>query len=284
MIRNSHAKINLSLEILKKRDDDYHNITSIFQLLELHDEIEIIFDDCEKEIEIISDAPIPLDENNSCFKAVQIYKDNYFLPDNVKIIITKKIPVCAGLGGGSSNAATVLSMLIENYQTRISENKLLNLGLQIGADVPFFLKHTNTAHVGGIGDEIFPIKSLSDIPILLVVPNFGTSTKDAYDKADSCNLDNIGDKTTLLKQAIQMGFFREATRYMYNDFEKCLFPGNSKLPEIKSEIDSTSPIKSLLTGTGSVLYALYENDIQLENAYIKLSSKYNTIKSCFKKT
>ena len=144
----SPAKINLYLKILKKRLDGFHEIDSAFQLIDLYDEIEIINID-SNEIKIICDPSIIKKEDNIVFKAVKALKEDYRIDKGVQISLKKNIPIGAGLGGGSSNAATVLLGLSKMWNLNISHQEMLKRGKNLGADVPFFINGEN-AFVSGL--------------------------------------------------------------------------------------------------------------------------------------
>ena len=179
---NSYAKVNLYLKIGKKLSSGYHNIQSVMQKIELSDSItieplsedRIIVECTNKELE---------NENNLAYKAALLLKKKFKVTNGVKIFIEKNIPIEAGLGGGSSDAATALLNLNKLWGLKLKERQLIELAAQIGADVPFFIGE-QAALVEGIGDMIKNIKKSFSINIVLINPGFRISTKWAYSAFD----------------------------------------------------------------------------------------------------
>ena len=157
LVLNSPAKINIYLKILKRRSDGYHELESAFQLINLYDELEVSSTK-SKEIKIECNPDIIKLEENIIFKAVQLIKNKYKVKQGIYIKLKKEIPIGAGLGGGSSNAASILLALNNLWKLEISQKDLLKLGKDLGADVPFFLNGKN-AYVSGIGDKLKEKKS-----------------------------------------------------------------------------------------------------------------------------
>ena len=187
----SRAKINLSIDVLGKREDGYHLVEMIMQTIDLYDIIKI------KEIEIdeininSNSSDIPLNENNIVYKAAKVLKDQFNIKNGVEIFIEKNIPVAAGMAGGSSNAAAVLVGLNKLWKLNLSEVRLQEIGLKLGADVPFCISG-NAALAQGIGEELTYIKGLSkDTVILVCKPNLFVSTKEVYEGLDLQNIKNI---------------------------------------------------------------------------------------------
>ena len=179
MIVNSYAKVNIGLHILNKREDNFHNIITIFQEIDFCDQISV-----EKSDDFIFQSSVEwLDNrNNTCVKAFEIIKENFPHISNVKIALKKNIPTNAGLGGGSSNGTIVLKTLNELFCLEISKEKLIEFSSKISSDSPFFVQ--GGLQVGqGRGEELLPIKNaLNEQHILLVLPDIKINTKDAYKK------------------------------------------------------------------------------------------------------
>lgn len=191
---NSFAKINLTLEIIKKRADGYHELKSIMQLISLHDEMDFSFNDSDN-IKIISDFPnLPLDEKNICHKACTKFFAKTGLKTGIEIKILKNIPMQAGLGGGSTNAALTLKVLNEHFNYPLEHNELTELGKSIGADIPFFLSGDKTALMEGIGEIITTLKRPESLPLILFFPKQGVSTKEAYLNLNLDELNCSGQK------------------------------------------------------------------------------------------
>ena len=178
MLLNSHAKINLYLKIGKKLKSGYHNIQSVMQLIQLHDNIS--FERLNEDlITVQSNNPDLESKGNLAYKAASLLKDRFKVKEGVKIILEKNIPMSAGLGGGSSNAANTLVMLNKLWDLKLTQKKLISFGAQIGSDVPFFIVG-KTALVEGIGDRIKPLRKSISMNIVLVNPGIKVSTSWAY--------------------------------------------------------------------------------------------------------
>ncbi len=266
---SSYAKINLNLKILNKRQDGYHNIKSIIQTISLKDTIKL-----KKNKKIICKTNvknIPTNEKNLAFKAAKIFFNHTKLKSGIKIKIKKKIPTQSGLAGGSSNAAATLIGLNELYKTNLTNSELINLAKKIGADVPFLISG-GTALVQGTGELIKNIKPIKNCYILVVKPNFNVSTKKAYLKYDimSAELEkkSNSDFVENLYFAIEKEKnFKEIKKFLINDFEEIL--KNENIVKIKKEILKKGAVCCNLTGSGSAIFAIFE-----EKYKAKLAKKF----------
>ena len=227
MITKSYAKINLSLQITGKREDGYHLLDMINLPLALHDILEFVPLPFSKETYIICDDPgLSKLKHNLCQKAFGLLKEKYGFTQNFVIKIHKEIPFAAGLGGGSSNAATVLLGIDKILHLGASLEELSDIGLKIGADVPFFLRN-QPMEVSGIGEIMNPIPVKKNFEILIVKPQQGLSTKDVYDVCDSFPRTAID--TALVKEGLAEHDESKIARGIGNDL---MAPAESLLPEI----------------------------------------------------
>ncbi len=189
---NSRAKLNLYLEVLNKRKDNYHNIKTLFERIDLSDTI-ILKSRSDKSIKIMCNDPsVPKDDSNLCYAGAKILQARFRQGCGLDIRIIKRIPVGAGLGGGSSNAASVLVGLNKLWGLKLKKQELAGFGRKLGADVPFFVYDSEFAIGHGIGDKIKPLKSQSVKPLwhILVVPRIILRTESVYKKWDE--LENFG--------------------------------------------------------------------------------------------
>ena len=230
----SRAKINLSIDVLGKREDGYHLVEMIMQTIDLFDKIKI-FSLKEDTIIIESNSlDIPLDSTNIVYKAADLIKKQYNIKEGVKIIIEKNIPIAAGMAGGSSNAAAVLVGLNQLWQLKLSENKLKELGLKLGADVPFCIGG-QTALAENIGEKLTKIDGLSEnIFILVCKPELFVSTKEIYEEIDSKIIEKRpNNKLLIIKDSYANCFLPFLTshygeinvvdlRYYYDDLDKLI--------------------------------------------------------------
>lgn len=249
------CKINLGLEVIEKRSDGYHNINTIFQKINLYDEIEItdskeLIVDCEPSLNIPQ-------EENICYKAYNKLQKYFNISDFAKIRIKKLIPSGAGLGGGSSDAATVLS-LVQKYYNLDDDKIIFQIAKELGADVPYFLKH-GTAQAKGIGDELEYFNLEVPYHILLINPGININTQWAYNemkiqKSKPCSdlksivLENINNPAVLKRELV-------------NDFEDVVFKYYPIIGEIKINLYNQGAQFALMSGSGSTMFAFFDNKL-----------------------
>ena len=268
MISKSFAKINLSLKVTGVRDDGYHLLEMVNLPITLHDII--ILERLPKNVGtyVVCDDPgLSSLKHNLCSKALNLMKEKYGFTDNFLIKIHKEIPFAAGLGGGSSNAATVLLGLNKILHLGASLDELSEIGLKIGADVPFFLRN-KPMEVTGIGENMKEIKVKRNWHILLVKPQQGVSTADVYKICDSFPKTSVN--TSLVEEGLAEYDEIKIARGIGNDL---MAPAESLLPEI-GEVYSllrkmNFPIVSM-SGSGSCCFALSKEESQCKDAFRKL--------------
>jgi len=266
-----NAKLNLSLDITGIRDDRYHYLDMVMQSVDLCDIMTINPIDSD-EIEITSNSEIlPVDTSNLVCKAAKALAElSGIKRAGLKIHIEKNIPMLAGLGGGSADAAGALLALRKLWQIPISDENLLALGASLGADIPFMLKG-GTARVKGIGELINPIAPLGDCYFVIVMPDKGISTKEAFSSIDE-RTGFIHPSTNRLIESIERGDIHTASKLFCNVFETSgLFPLST---QVKKEMLSYGALGASLTGSGSAVFSLFLNETDAINCLLKLSSKY----------
>ena len=248
------AKINLFLNVLGIKGT-MHELCLINQTISLYDEIELIVTK-NNSIEIVSKDNIPLDETNSIYKAAKLFKETYNIKDGLLFKVKKKIPISAGLGGESTDAAGTLLLLNEYYKLNKSKEELSNLGIKIGSDIPFFI-HSGYKEVRSIGD-IISNPSISN-PFkwyIIIKPDYGLSTKEMYNKIDSHPFKKI-----------------DINKMPYNDFMKVV---PESINKIKDYLNENNINNHTLSGSGSAYYiALDKRNIHL---YKKIKEYYNNYK------
>jgi len=244
----SPAKINLTLQVLRKREDNYHEIYTIFQKVDLFDEVEI-----KKaqnfSLEFFCEVPIPL-EKNLVYKAFKLFKETFNIRENVIIKVKKTIPVSAGLGGGSSNAASVLRGLAYLYGINI-EN-LYPLAKILGADVSFLLSPYPSAIGKGIGDELSPFPNFSAWYII-ISPNFQISTKWAYE-----NLGLTESKNPVFYTSDIPPWYQN--QGLINDFETLVFKKYKMLENYKEILKKFGALTVSLSGTGPSIFGVFDGE------------------------
>lgn len=248
----AYAKINLGLLVLEKRPDGYHDIETVFHRINLYDEIgfspssNIIIESSSKEP--------PSDERNICFKSAELLRRHLGINAGVKISIQKKIPVGAGLGGGSSDAATVLRHLPSFWGKTVSEDGLLILALQLGSDVPYFL-HSGSALARGRGEALATFHLDVPYTILLCNPGIHISTAWAYQHVQPQL--RQADLKELVRRGMQNSSQLAA---LTNDFESAVFTEYPAVKEVKERMLRNGAVFSLMSGSGSTVYGLFDDE------------------------
>ena len=255
MIVKAPAKINLFLEILNKRPDGYHNIESVmhtvslFDIIEfspvMEDKIELICDN----VELSSDV-----KKNIVYKAAEKIKQQYNIKQGIKIKLTKNIPMGAGLGGGSSDAAATILALNKIWNINDDIKNLELLGAKLGADVPFFMTG-GVAKISGIGDIVEKINAKLNLDFILVKPNFGVSTPYAYSrvKFPLTNFHKISKIINNLEKG--MFDFESAKDLFFNRFEDFIFDEYQEIKQIKEVLEDLG-CASLMSGSGATVFGL----------------------------
>lgn len=262
----SPAKINLSLEVLKKREDGYHQIRSLMQAVDLFDELTLR--KREKGVAISCDHPsCPADESNLAFKAASLLLEKEKRNEGVSIHIKKRIPISAGLGGGSSNAAATLKGVRQLLELKVPDGRLHELAARVGSDVLFFL-YSGQALVEGRGEEIRPIRIYGGYWLVLVCPGIEVPTRWAYQNVKisltkgsrDVNLGNLRDAS---------GFFA-ALPHFENDLEEVVSKRYPITRRIKDSLENFGAVKSSMSGSGPTVYGVFEQKPQAEEVARKL--------------
>ena len=247
-----NAKINIGLNITEKRTDGYHNLETIFYPIDLCDSLEFVQND-ETQFNCTGLKIEGEPENNLILKAYKLLKEEFDLP-NIDIHLHKAIPMGAGLGGGSADAAFMLKMLNDEFCLGLSSQELEQKAAKLGADCAFFIKNKPTL-AKGIGNIFEPTTiNLSGYHIVLIKPEVHVSTAEAY---GGCKPQRW---TTPLEVAIKRPI-SEWKNCIFNDFEKTVFVAHPELAEIKDMLYSKGAVYAAMSGSGSTIYGLFENTI-----------------------
>lgn len=253
---NSHAKINLSLDVTAKRDDGYHEVSMIMVSCGLCDSIVI-----EKKgggIELETNLKfLPSDERNIAYKAAEEFFSYCSLDGGAKIQIFKRIPVGAGLAGGSGNGAAVLCGLDKLYNTHLSIQQLCEIGRRLGADVPYCICG-GTALAEGIGEKLTPLKPLPKTPLVLIKPSFSVSTPAVYKQIDSTPILRRPDTPSLIS-ALERGDIRSLAGGMVNVMEEVSIKNHPIIGKIKNDLLKSGALGALMSGSGPSVFALFES-------------------------
>lgn len=254
----SRAKINLSIDVLGKRQDGYHLVEMIMQTIDLYDLIEINEKDNDQiTIKSTSDE-IPLDCNNLVYKAANLIKKTFNINKGVEIHIKKNIPVAAGMAGGSSNAAAALVGLNKLWNLNLSNQQLEKIGLKLGADVPFCI-NGGAVLASGIGEELTPIKGLTkDVCILVCKPDLFVSTKEVYECIDSKDIDKRPNNKFLI-ECLKNEDTRQLAENMFNALEGVTMDKHPVIQQIKDIMTNNRALGAMMSGSGPTVFGLYEN-------------------------
>jgi 4-diphosphocytidyl-2-C-methyl-D-erythritol kinase len=246
------------------------------QTIDLYDIIKITENDID-EININSNSlDIPLNKNNIVYKAAELLKDRFNIKSGLDIFIQKNIPVAAGMAGGSCNAAAVLVGLNKLWNLNLSEKQLQEIGLTLGADVPFCISG-KTALAQGIGEELTYIKGLpKDASILICKPNLFVSTKDVYQGLD---LDNIKDRpdNKLLIKCLEEGNIKVLSENMVNVLENVTSKMHEEILDIERIMMDNNALGSMMSGSGPTVFGIFEKEEDAIKGKEKLLEKYNQV-------
>lgn len=264
----SPAKLNLFLDITGKRSDGYHLIDTIMQSVSLYDDITVTIDKDGSGISLsCSREDIPCDSSNTAYKAAEQFFAHTGLPmGGVHIKIKKRIPSGAGMAGGSTDAAGVLYCLNELTGADLSKDELAEIGERIGADVPFCV-YGGTMSAGGIGTILSPLPDMPDAEIVIVMPSFRISTKEAYAKSDTLGYDEPKSMDAAAS-AVCSGHIGAIAGNLYNRFEEVA--DIAEIASIQSLMKDCGALGALMTGSGSAVYGLFDSKDRAEDCESKL--------------
>ncbi len=244
----ANAKINLTLDVTGKREDGYHIIDSVFQSVSLCDEIVVEKSDT---VSVACDDSAICDKSNIAYKAAEKFFEYTAISGGAEIVIKKHIPLASGMGGGSADAAAVIVALDKIFETKLSQEQLCEIGLSVGADVPFCIMG-GTARVGGIGEKMTKLPDIPNCVILLIKHGTKQSTADMYKKIDSCPQANLYTQTVV--DAIQNDDLYAVCKNVYNAFSSVC---NNY--DLINNIKTTNPLAVSLSGSGPTVFAIYNN-------------------------
>jgi len=271
----SYAKLNLYLDIGEKLDNGYHNIETIFQTINLFDEIKIEKLN-EPTYRIVCNNPeVPVGEESIVYQAIEILMKGK--NKGVAVSIDKKIPLASGLGGGSSNVASILLGICKLFQIKVRFSQLIAIATSLGMDIPFFIER-GTVYARGRGEILFPL-TLEDRPIhlILVNPGIAISTKWAYQAFDEDKKDDLNkpildiDRYINQKDVMSISKIR---KYIYNRFDSIICKKYPLISKIKSQLIELGALSATISGSGPTVYGVMENEQKADEVYKKLKNQY----------
>jgi len=272
------AKINWFITVLGKRDDGYHEILSVMQSVGLYDELLMSNADT---IEVVSDVAIPI-EDNLVYRAAILLKRRTSYSKGAKIILRKKIPLSAGLGGGSSDGACTLLGLKKLWGLDLSNGELSSIGAEVGSDVPFFLNGP-TAFVEGRGERVTPLEVNSSITFLLVKPPVFVSTAWVYDCFDRLYISGLTRKSFDIKlfcEALKERDFALLSTMVHNDLEWVVIERYPEVGEMKERLLEKGAVVSAMSGSGPTVFGVFESRQKALSAASEMGSHWcNVVKT-----
>lgn len=255
LYEGAFAKLNLTLDVLGKREDGYHDIKSIMQTISIRDDVEIDVGTGKPWTLECTQPGIPTDGHNLAWKAARVYCDELKKdPNGLAIRITKRIPSGAGMGGGSADAAAVLRALNKYYDNPLSILALAELGAQVGSDVPFCVL-CGTAMCEGRGERLRKLPDMPDCVFVVCKPEFSVSTPELYKKIDQVAIPKHPDQMAM-ESALLAGDVAKVADLIYNVFDPVVTAEHLEINYIKSICNSYGALGMQMTGSGSAVYAI----------------------------
>lgn len=274
LIKKTPAKINLTLDVTGKLENGYHTLSMIMQSIDVCDELsfektadETILFSMNKELP----DKIPA-EKNLVYKAAKLMKDTFKIDGGFKIHLTKNIPAAAGLAGGSSDCAATLIGINELCGLGLDIEKLCEIGVKLGADVPFCIRK-GTMLAEGIGEILTPLTPLTGIPVLLIKPNISISTPYVYKHLKLNELDYHPDNKAVISY-IKDKNIKKIAASLSNVLETVTIPENPIIAELKRYLTESGAIGSLMSGSGPTTFGIFENMETAKKAYEKAKADY----------
>ncbi|MDP2044104.1 MAG: 4-(cytidine 5'-diphospho)-2-C-methyl-D-erythritol kinase [Candidatus Omnitrophota bacterium] len=279
LVIKSFAKLNLYLQVLNKRRDNFHNLNTLFSRIDLADTL-ILKEREGNSIKIkCNSRQVPKGKTNLCWQAAALLKKEYNLKHGLEIEIKKCIPVGAGLGGGSSNAASVLLGLGRYWKLNLPKTKLLNLAAKIGSDVPFFICDTKFALGSNRGDKIKPLTSLQQLKLwfILIYPNIKVSTPLIYRKFDCFSgLTIPRHDVKILTSELSKKGFRIKQEYLFNSLEAVTSGLYPVVNQVKNALYGMGLEKVIMSGSGPAVFAICSSLKQAQAMSGKLRKQYKS--------
>ena len=266
------AKINLGLDVVRRREDGYHEVRMIMQTIHLYDRLDIKMTK-EPGIQIQTNLSfLPVNENNLIYKAAKLLMDEFSITDGVSVKLDKRIPVAAGMAGGSTDAAAMLIGVNRLFSLGLTKRELMERGVQIGADVPYCIMR-GTALAEGIGEALSPLPPMVKCPVLIAKPSISVSTKFVY---QNLKLDDttIHPDIDLLIDDIKAKNLHDIAAHMGNVLETVTIPNYPVIDEIKKHMLSNGAVGAMMSGSGPTVFGLFDDEDTAKKAYKAMRSSH----------
>lgn len=259
------AKINLGLDVVRRREDGYHEVRMVMQTIHLFDRLQIVRNR-SGEITLSTNLPfLPTNENNLVYKAAKLLKDEFRIKDGIDVKLYKHIPVAAGMAGGSTDAAAVLYGMNRIFDLGLSGTDLMKRGVHIGADVPYCLMR-GTALAEGIGEELTALPPMVKCPVLIAKPQISVSTKFVYENL-KLNEQTVHPDINRLVEDIRAKDLRKIAGDMGNVLETVTIPNYPVIAEIKEHMMEHGALNAMMSGSGPTVFGLFEHEDVAAAAY-----------------
>ena len=259
------AKINLGLDVLRRRDDGYHEVRMIMQTLKMYDKI-TIRKMKEPGIQLKSNLfYVPENESNLAYRAARLLMDEFQVEEGVFIDLQKFIPVAAGMAGGSSDAAAVLYGVNRLFGLKLTKRQLMERGVKIGADVPYCIMR-GTVLAEGIGEELTPLPPMPPCKVLVAKPQVSVSTKNVYMNLDTAGVTKHPEIDAQL-EGIREGDLHKIASRMGNVLETVTIPSHPVIAQIREEMMRLGALNAMMSGSGPTVFGLFEDEDLAERAY-----------------
>jgi 4-diphosphocytidyl-2-C-methyl-D-erythritol kinase len=251
------AKINLGLDVVRRREDGYHEVRMVMQTIHLYDRLDISKSD-KSGIELTTNLSfLPVNENNLLCRAGKLLMDEFQIKEGVKVVLDKRIPVAAGMAGGSTDAAAMLYGMNRLFSLGLSKRELMERGVQIGADVPYCIMR-GTALAEGIGEKLTELPPMVKCPVLIAKPSISVSTKFVYQNLKLDGQTVHPDIDRLVKD-IEDKDLRAITRDMGNVLETVTIPNYPVIAQIKEQMLRSGAVGAMMSGSGPTVFGLFDD-------------------------
>ena len=259
------AKINLGLDVVRRREDGYHEVRMVMQTIHLFDRLEISRNDSGRITMETNLSFLPTNENNLVYKAAKLLQDEFAIKDGVHVWLHKYIPVAAGMAGGSTDAAAVLYGMNRIFELGLTKEQLMERGVKIGADVPYCIMR-GTALAEGIGEKLTKLPPMVKCPVLIAKPQISVSTKFVYENL-KLNDNTIHPDIDRLVADISEGDLIRIAADMGNVLETVTIPEYPVIAEIKENMMQNGAVKAMMSGSGPTVFGLFADESTAVKAY-----------------
>ena len=272
---NAYAKINLGLDVVRKREDGYHEVRMIMQTINMYDKLTMKLLDEDKIVLTTNLSFLPIDENNLVYKAIKLIKEKHQITTGVSVHLEKHIPVAAGMAGGSTDCAAALVGMNQLFNLKLSQKTLMEYGVTLGADVPYCILR-GTALSEGIGEILTPLPPTPQCHVLIAKPPVHVSTKFVYDNLKANELEKHPDIDGMI-DAIKKGSIAGVAKRLENVLETVTVPAYPEIGILKQIMLDCGAMNSLMSGSGPTVFGLFETEEDAKKAY-NLCKQQNSAK------